>query len=482
MPCSGPAGASVSDHSPKVTSTARAAAGYAGIATLQRASGFIILILFTRILSPDQYGEITLLTTVGTLLTMLLTLGLEPRITYAYYRKGADLANYLVAAKQISVGVPVLFGASIGLILVVVAPSHWAEWAMQCVGSSALAAGTTYAYSFLRASRNLHRYVLLALSILLCQVACRVVFVAILDLGVTGWALSELVSGILALILGPRLARVSRSSRGPRIRRWQVLREGLPLVPHSLAQWGLALSDRLVLAVFVSTAVVGVYSAMYQFAAITSMMLNEINRAFMPNYAAHAPGEPDLDRVVLTHLRTTFALHATFVILGYMAIAVVLPVEYRQDDGAYAALTLGALAYGLYFVPMNGLTLVAGDTKRAPIISGIALALNLAVNVALCSLLGLWGAVLGTIVGYSCLVVIAASFEHRLGAINWRNVLRAGAAEAILFPTILLATILAVWSGPARLFAFGILIGAIVIMAARQFRGGNAIGNSISPR
>lgn len=452
--------------------TALAAASYTLVAAAQKASGFILLILFTRILTTTEYGQVALLTTVGALLMMLMALGLEPRIIYAYFRAGDDLPAYLRAAQRISTSVPLVV-AAVSVTAVWLAPIDLKPaWAMECAGACLLAAGTTYPYAVLRASRHVTPYVTLALVLLAVQVVSRVVLVAVLDWGPTGWAAADLAGGVVALV-GGRLAvrSIARpSSTERRFSGWQVVREGLPLLPHYLAQWGLALSDRLILALFVTTAAVGIYSAIYQIAAVASLVLLEINRAFMPMYAQHEPGAPGLPSLVRTHLATTFVLHSAFVLCGFAAITLVLPAAYRTDDEIYPLLALGALAYGLYFLPMNALTLVAGITTKAPAISVTALAVNVALNVVLTSIWGLWGAVIATAAGYACLAAIALGFAARTKAVPWLRVLRHHRLIGTSYVGVLAATMLATWPGTPRICGLLALASLLVVMVAAMLK------------
>lgn len=444
-------GEAVVDARPGVR-TAVAAAGYTIVAAAQKASGFILLIAFTRVLTPSEYGQVALLTTVGALLTMSLSLGLESRITYTYFRAGDDLPDYLRTARRISIWIPVGVAMAAAAVIGLSPIALKGAWVMECVGSCLLAAGTTYAYSVLRAARRVMPYMMLALTILVTQVATRVVMVAFLDAGPSGWAASDLAGGVVAVIVSSLIIRRTLPKRSPRreFGFWRVLLEGLPLVPHYLAQWGLSLSDRLILVLFVTTAEVGFYAALYQIAAVTSLVLNEVNRAFMPMYARNAPGSPALPGLVRNHLRVTFALHGTLLLFGFAAIEVVLPDAYQAHDELFPMLTLGALAYGLYFVPMNALTLVAGRTSGAPLISVTALAVNLVLNLALDSIWGLWGAVIGTALGYSALAGIALYFETRTRAIPWRAVFARQRAATVGYASAIILTAISTQGGPLR--------------------------------
>jgi len=447
--------------------TGAAAAGYTLVATIQKVSGFLLLIAFTRVLSPEEYGQVALLTTVGALLTTVLTLGLEPRITYAYFQAGTHLPAYLRAAKRASTFAPLSIAAVVAIALALFPIGLRAAWILECVGACLLAAGTTYAYAVLRAARRVIPYTVLALSILVTQVTGRIVMVGALGWGAAGWAASDFVAGILALAVGRLLVRERATERAPvngNLTMWRVTREGLPLVPHYLAQWGLSLSDRIVLAFFVTTADVGIYSAIYQIAAVTSLVLNEVNRAFMPLYAQYPPASPELPPLVRNHVRVAFALHGIFLVCGFAAIEIVLPPAYREHAEIYPLLALSALTYGLYFVPMNALTLVAGRSSPAPLVSLSALTVNLALNLALDSVWGLWGAVLGTLFGYIALVAIAMWFETRLRAVQWRAVLSKEPLVNATWVAVVVATATSTFPGALRICSLA-TVGALTVVA-----------------
>lgn len=462
--------------------TALAAASYTLVAAAQKASGFILLIAFTRVLTPTEYGQVALLTTVGALLVLTLSLGLEPRITFAYFRAGEHLPEYLRIARRLSIFVPLVVAAVAAAVIALTPVPMKQAWIMEAVGSCLLAAGTTYPYAVLRSARRVAPYMALALTILVTQVATRVVMVAVLDWGATGWAASDLAGGVVAVVIGHLTVRKLFPVRagGDTYTSWGVLREGLPLVPHYLAQWGLSLSDRLILALFVTTAAVGIYSALYQIAAVTSLLLNEINRAFMPMYARNAPGSPQLPPLVRDHLRVAFIVHVAFLLFGFAAIEIVLPPAYRAHAELFPLLALSALVYGLYFVPMNSLTLVAGVTSRAPVISLTALAVNVGLNVALDSIWGLWGAVVATALGYTALTLIALGFESRTHAILWRSVLGHQRWINLAYAGVIAATVLATWAGAVRIGALTVLAALMLTLVAvtlveRRHRGTAAV-------
>ncbi|GEP40446.1 hypothetical protein NPS01_41090 [Nocardioides psychrotolerans] len=442
------------------------------MAAAQKASGFILLVAFTRVLSPSDYGQVALLTAVGSLLVMFLTLGLEPRITYAYFRAGDELADYLRVARRVTFYVPLVLAASLAAVLALVPIPLQGAWILQCVGSCLLAAGTTYAYAVLRASRQVVPYATLALTILATQVGTRVLMVAVLQWGPTGWAAGDLVAGLVAIAVSQLALRRLHTpgSRNPKYTAWSVTREGLPLVPHYLAQWGLSLSDRLILAMFVSSALVGVYSAIYQIAAVTSLVLNEVSRAFMPLYAKNPPGSAHIPRIVRSHLKVSFVVHGVFLVAGFAAIEVILPPAFRSHDEIFPLLSLGALAYGLYFIPMNGLTLISGITSRAPVISLTALTLNVGLNLTLNSIWGLWGAVVGTALGYSTLAGTALWFEARTRAIPWQDLLRRQPWTNSAYLLLVSATLAATWPGTIRVVALSTVSCVVVALAVSTLR------------
>ena len=458
--------------------TALAAVGYTVIAAAQKASSFILLIGFTHVLAPTDYGQVALLTTVGALLTQGTSLGLEPRITFRYVRNAEGLADYLHVARLVSLVVPVGVAAVACLIVIALPLEDTTAWVMECVGACLLAAGTTYAYAVLRASRQLRPYATLALSILGAQIAVRIVLVAILDLGPTGWAATDLVVGLASVGLAFLVVRSPRRAHVMKFSWAQVVTEGLPLVPHYLAQWGLAISDRLVLALFVTTAEVGIYSALYQIAAVTSLVLNEVNRAFMPSYAQHEPGDPAVAPLVRTQIHVSVAVFGVATLVGLAVIEVVLPDVYSDRVSLFPLLALGALGYGLYFVPMNALTLVAGSTRQAPVISWTALAINLAVNLALDSVWGLWGAVVGTMLGYATLTLTALWFERRSHAVPWRAVARGQAREIFLWAGVLAVAVAMTAPGNIRT-ASVVLLAVLLVPVLASFRSKPALSHSL---
>jgi len=443
---------------------------YTFVGLVQKASGFILLPVVARVMTPAEYGRVSVLVAINTFLVALMAFGLENPVVRAHYRlRGDELARYLLAARRISHRWAVAAGGALAAAALPLGFRGLAggTLALEILGSALAAAGTTYSYAVLRANRSAANYAVLGCGILLTQTLARVAFVVVPRWGAFGWALSDLVAGLVALVLGvlvcPAPGPVPRR-RGRRRVRAAVVRESLPLVPHYLSIWVMGLSDRLVLSATTSLDALGRYAVAVQLTSFGALLIAEANRALMPEYGSARAGSEALARVVRGQVGLSFGVAAVNVPLAVIALRVAFPASY--DGGRWVfALAVGNLLYGLYLIPMSGVTVVAGRTTLAPLITGAAAGLNLAGNLLLDRRFGVGGAVASTIVAYCALLAGATAAELRMrNLLVWpRTALSASAALGAVL-TFLTGLLPPVGSPSGYLVAAGAALGGLVFL------------------
>ena len=404
----------------KVDGTGAAALTYTLVAGFQRLNAFLLLPFVTHATTTDEYGQIALLVAVAGLTNVVLGFGLETPVYRAalglVQREAAEQLRACALFLRIA---PVLVAsACAGLLLT------RAEWgavpsralALQVLGCGLLVAATLYPFARCRAGEQLGRYVALALTTSAVQLILRYVFVVLMEAGSIGWATADIAAALVALPLGLVLAAMPKVDRLRAENLRQPLKLGLPLVPHLVSHWVLALSDRLVLAAFLPLTRVAVYAAAYQFASVAAVLLTEINRAVMPAYArtAKAPSPTTaLRRIVTSHLSVSVTLLGLVATVSSMLIPLVLPPGYRQAGTLAPMLAVALLPYVFYQPLANIRTLVRGQTRGLWLASGSAAAVNILTNLALVPVIGAWGAVAATFAAYAVLHTAMQRVEMR---------------------------------------------------------------------
>jgi O-antigen/teichoic acid export membrane protein len=278
-------------------------------------------------------------------------------------------------------------------------------------------AATVAPLAVLRADERFSSYALLILASATIQMALRLGLVLFGGLGVRGWVIADFLGAVFALVLSMPWQRRWLSLRRARRDDLQAgLRMGLPLVPHFAAHWGLNLSDRLIIAMFFSTAVVGIYSMGYQLAFVAGIAITEVNRAFMPRYGEAVRNKQARD-VLSSHARlqvlATVGLAAWASLLGPQVVHLLLPASYAAAAPIVPWVALGFAFLGFYYVPVNVVAIVAGETSGLWLLTLCAAAVNVGANLLFIPRFGAVAAAVDTALGFLCLLIMMGTYARR---------------------------------------------------------------------
>lgn len=429
----------MASHSPKGTaserSTSTAGAVYVVTSLLQRSAAFITLPLVATIVGPSGFGKISLATTIALVSTYAMPLGqdvLIARTLTAGLGQQEELRQVVQSLRVLASGavVALLITAALAVLL----QDLRLLIALDLGSAVVIAASTTAPLAVWRARRETWKIVRLLLSITFAQAFSRVALSAMADGAVWGWAVGSTVGAIVAVVATWKWIRTqTRASSQQRYNAWPSARAGLAFLPHQMAAWGLAGSDRLVLAVLVSSASLGIYSLTYQICAVLGTVLGEFNRAIMPSYGLGAP-VAQVVGIAVRQAWLTVAVGGIAICVVPVALKLILPPEYESGIVLGQPLVLGMIFLGLYLAFANVITLRQVRPALISLATMLAVAVNVTCNITFVPQFGLMAAAWATAAAYGALVLAAA-------------LLTRGPFRRALLPPILLSTFVLSASG-----------------------------------
>lgn len=251
---------------------------------LTKAVAFLMLPIYTRFLTPADYGILQLVT----MILEVATIFAGSRIAYGifvYYHKAEDEDG----RRAVLSTALILLGATYGLAalatialapqiasVVFGAEGRFTTYVTLAALGMAFESLILVPTSLFRLRDDSRAFVLVSLARLVLQVALNLVTLVVLDMGVSG----VLVSGLLSnLVVGGWLAIGMVRDVGFRFR-WaegrEFIRFGLPLVAMQVATFVYTFGDRYFLNRAADEAAVGVYGLAYQFGFLVGTL------GFMP--------------------------------------------------------------------------------------------------------------------------------------------------------------------------------------------------------
>ena len=390
-----------------------------GIA-LNRVAVLLLLPLYTRYLTPADYGVLDILMTFVALLQPLLIVGIDTAVQILYY-DARTIANRsqnnlvitgvaLVAACAGTIALLGILGASLVATLLFGSDLYVFQLQLLCIDTFIMCLFKLF-HDNLRLREQPVLYSLLPLIQLIIMTVLNVYFIVVQGLGVIGYVWGLLIADATVMLLaGVLVLPRYRSGKPSHEHLGALLRIGLPLLPVSLAYWVLNLSDRFFLIRLAAAETVGVYGIAYRLATAISIFTLAMQIGWRP-FALRAQHLPNS--------RATYALMPIyyFAVVGWIGLLVaeLSPVLLRLFTspayfGAAELLTpllLTQVVYGGYFILSTGIEI----TKRTYHITWIiilAAGVNVFFNVLLIPSLAAFGASLATAGSYLVAAFIVA--------------------------------------------------------------------------
>lgn len=379
-------------------------------------------------------------TTVAAFAALVMAMGLETPVFRTWFELSEDpvsRSRYVTTARSLLVLSTCFVSLLYVAIVVVVEPTN-ESWAPTVVLIGLFTAiGQTWisglVLPLLRAQDRLRAYLRLQLLVAVAQPSLLVLLVLVLDMGSVGWILALAVAPCMGAVRGMWIVdrHLGFEIDGRAARR--LLGMGLPLIPHGAAHWSLAGIDRLLLLRYVDAALVGVYGLVYTVSAVVGTALAEFNRAILREYGRLIDGEPspaERDRRLagLSDVQVVAAVLVAYAVaaVGPPLFDVVFDSDYADGAAVIPWVGLGYMFFGLYYIPVNRLTVIEGRTGSLAVATTFGAVVNVVFNIILIPSQGIVGAAQATAIGYAAMCAAVAIYVRRnvdrTYVFDWRRI------------------------------------------------------------
>jgi O-antigen/teichoic acid export membrane protein len=471
----------------------RGVVGYLPVNAVQAVVGLLTLVLFTRLLSPSQYGEYAIAFNVMSLVYTAMFVWLEAAMArfHAAEKEAGRLADHLASLYRAYAAVAVVFPAAAALVL-------WL-WPMPAglkvaVGAGLAAILTRSIAKLTQERRRAAGEVAGAAVIDMVQSAGGLAIGVGLILAGLGAAAPLIGMGAAAAVCLiwalPSELRGVREGRFERARIRAYAAYGVPVSLSLILSLVLATTDRFLLAAYLNETSVGVYHAGYSLSNRTlDVMFTWLGMAGGPAAVAA------LERGGIEALRPVARQQASLMLgLGLPAavglalvarpLAAVMIGPGLRAGAAEVTPWIAASAFcsGVTTFYFHTAFTLGRRTGRLMAVMALAAIANVVLNVALIPRFGLIGAVWATLASYFLGAVASWALGRRVIPlpIPWSTLARAAAATALMAGAVLLvpplggAVELVLKAGVGALVyglaAFGLDVGGLRAQAPRLVR------------
>ena len=371
---------------------------------------FLLLPIYTGLLTTEEYGAVDLIITYTSLLLPLVTLQLEQALfRFLLEKRGDSLGTKEVLSDVCSINILALIFFIFAFLLI--SPLIHSKYKYYLLFNL-----VTNAYSsiMLQVARGFGSNVIYAIGSFLSAVSMivlNIVFVVGCDFGAYGMIWSHIISACICgtYILWRTKAYQYISLRFPSKRNSKkYLAYALPLIPNQISWWILSASDRTVILWQLGVAFNGIYSIAGKFSNLYSVMYNIFNLSWTELISVHFN---DADREkVFSELQNTVV---KLLICLYLGIVSIMPFVFPimiNNKYADAYYQIPILMIGVFFSAMIGVMsayyIADKKTKVIAQTTMICAGINLVLDVVLMPFIGLFAASIASATAYFIMYIV----------------------------------------------------------------------------
>ena len=395
-------------------------AAYTAANILSKLIAVALLPLYTRYLTPADYGAAEVLFAAVVAASIVVRFGVIEAVLRFYYKGGEDpqkvvatsfAALFWFATVAALVALPFAKPISEALL-----DRPATELARIAIGGLWVATLHEYLLTLFRLEERAKAFFGVTLINVLAAIALTVILVVGREEGARGLLLGSYISGavvVLALIFIQRRRLSLWVDRGL-LRR--ELRFGLPTMPAELSLYALNFVDRIIIVRTVGLGAAGLYSLAVKFAQGVNVLVRGFQLAWPP--LAYSIADDDEARRAYSAVVTWFLAACSFVVIAmwlfsrWIVRALAAP-RFFESYEAIGLLSTAVTLYALYLV----LLVILGRTGRTEFnlpATATALVVNIALNLILVPSLEIVGAGIALVVSYLVVIALMYRFTQRV--------------------------------------------------------------------
>ena len=382
---------------------------------LNKIVAFFLLPIYTRYLSPSEYGILQILVITSNLVTIIVQMGLGSAIFKSVlYNEGANkkviinTSFYFLIASSFLVLLPIWLNAAQICKLILGSSEHTKFFRIILV--------TIFFNTFsiiplakLRIEDASFKFSVLICSKFFLQLLMNIYFVVWLKKGIEGIIIAEAINAfifsfVFTATLFNKLGFIFSFKELK-----DMLEFGLPLVPAALAMFILTMSDRYFLKYFSDLEQVGLYSVGYRFGMIVGLLVGAFQKAWpsvMFNIAKEKNARQIFSKNFTYLLFVLFFVSLCLSVFSKDIIKLITTERFLPAFQVIPLISLSFLCYGIYYYTAIGMNLKK-KTFYQPLAVGSAAMINLFLNYVLIPKWGTMGAASSTFVSFLLMATVA---------------------------------------------------------------------------
>ena len=437
--------------------------------------------IYTRYLTPADYGIVSSMQVLNTILAVVFTLAIDRSIYRLYWdyktekEKKDYLGSMIVALACIATTVVALLFLFKGLVELIYKSIPFYPFYVYAIVTAYFSVFGLVPKIYLQLNQKAGSFVILSIMQFVANTAFILWFVVGLKAGAEGMLKGQMLGcGIMLpvfLFIGFKIINFTV--------KFSIVKESLnfslPMVPTLLCAWVLNLSDRIFIERYFSLADVGIYSLGYKIAGLVLIIAGAFGLAYSPVFykLAGSHNQVAAKRTLYSYnnIYVMVILLLCFLVSFFSKEVIVILLDPKFAE-AHKIVPIIALAY---FISISAslLNLSIYQEKKTVAIMFIQIfgaSLNIALNFLLVPNFGVYGAAYATVLSFTAILICKYLYAKKCYFIpyQWRKI----------FPVFLLLSFIVILSTYINIELYlslalktGILIvlSTIIVLTQREY-------------
>lgn len=375
--------------------------------------GFVLLPIYTRYLTPADYGILSLLTITEGILIYIAQFGIGSSLFREIIYKDSDESTtvstslfFLLGASLVVFGAGVIFAEFISIALFAL-PDYTLH--LRLVFSTGfMDLFKLMIMSYLRIHEQSRIFSAISIGSFIIGAGLNILFIVVLKQGLVGLLIAQLaVATLLALLSVVYLLRAVKPIFSSVIL-GNMLSYGIPLVPANISSLVLTSADRYILNSFSSSSEVGLYSLGYNLGMVVNIVVQAVQLAWpaqMFEIAKRPDAEQQFSKIFTYYWAGIGFLALGLSVLSREALEIMTTPAFYRASVVVPLVALSYLMYGARFMTTIGL-FVQNKTIISSLIIVVTAGFNLVLSFLLIPRFGMLGAAWATFISYFVLMLI----------------------------------------------------------------------------
>lgn len=361
---------------------------------------FLLLPLYTAILSASEYGIVDYIISISTFCAPAISLLMEESM----FRFLIDCKNDEDKSKVISIALMYILSGGVVFSLITfpilrIVKYQYSQYLLLYILSVVVSSMIS---ALLRGIGRTDKYAIYHFLMTTCQLVLNVLFIAIFFWGVKGMLLASILAHLIfpiIYIVRLRLWKYISFNKLDKELAKEMIRYSIPLIPNKLSWTIINLSDRIIIMNVIGSEASGLYAVSYKFPNLMDTVYGFFYQSWKESSArvVKQEGQNAFYNQVYGYLKSFMYS----IVLGMTAF---MPLVFHfMVDSSYneAILYVPILLLGTYFANISGfyggIFTAHKETKIMGTTTIIAAILNLLINLILIWRIGLYAAAISTL-------------------------------------------------------------------------------------